>query len=134
LRVSGEADRDIRDDGSGRSDLVADDRDISRGAGALDSMCPPVECYLRLMLLKFRYRLGFESLCAEVTDSISWRRLCRIPLNGKVPRPTTLMKLTSQCEAMPRGIFNPYLMHEIVATAMIVVNIIVLAIMHAEVP
>ena len=28
----------------------------------------PVECYLRLMFLKFRYRLGFESLCAEVSD------------------------------------------------------------------
>ena len=34
----------------------------------------PVECYLRLMFLKFRYRLGFESLCAEVSDSITWRR------------------------------------------------------------
>ena len=34
----------------------------------------PVECYLRLMFLKFRYWLGFESLCAEVADSISWRR------------------------------------------------------------
>jgi transposase, IS5 family len=34
----------------------------------------PVECYLRLMFLKFRYRLGYESLCAEVADSISWRR------------------------------------------------------------
>jgi len=32
----------------------------------------PVECYLRLMFLKFRYRLGYESLCAEVSDSISW--------------------------------------------------------------
>ena len=38
----------------------------------------PIECYLRLMFLKFRYRLGFESLCAEVADSISWRRFCRI--------------------------------------------------------
>ncbi|MGO9783316.1 MAG: ISNCY family transposase, partial [Streptosporangiaceae bacterium] len=28
----------------------------------------PIECYLRLMFLKFRYRLGFESLCAEVSD------------------------------------------------------------------
>ena len=28
----------------------------------------PVECYLRLMFLKFRYRLGYESLCAEVSD------------------------------------------------------------------
>jgi IS5 family transposase len=34
----------------------------------------PVECYLRLMFLKFRYRLGYESLCAEVADSICWRR------------------------------------------------------------
>ena len=33
----------------------------------------PVEWYLRLMFLKFRYRLGYESLCAEVSDSISWR-------------------------------------------------------------
>src|SRR6266536_1025887 len=57
----------------------------------------PAEWYLRLMFLKFRYRLGFESLCAEVSDSISWRRFCRIPLDGKVPHPTTLMKLTTRC-------------------------------------
>src|SRR3984957_6533572 len=57
----------------------------------------PAECYLRLMFLKFRYRLGFESLCAEVSDSISWRRFCRIPLDARVPPPTTLMKLTSRC-------------------------------------
>ena len=57
----------------------------------------PVECYLRLMFLKFRYRLGYESLCAEVSDSISWRRFCRIPLDGTVPHPTTLMKLTARC-------------------------------------
>jgi IS5 family transposase len=57
----------------------------------------PVEWYLRLMFLKFRYRLGFESLCAEVSDSISWRRFCRIPLDARVPDPTTLMKLTTRC-------------------------------------
>jgi IS5 family transposase len=57
----------------------------------------PVEWYLRLMFLKFRYRLGYESLCAEVSDSISWRRFCRIPLDGTVPHPTTLMKLTARC-------------------------------------
>jgi len=59
----------------------------------------PVECFLRLMFLKYRYRLGFESLCAEVSDSISWRRFCRIPLDGTVPHPTTLMKLTTRCGA-----------------------------------
>ena len=57
----------------------------------------PVECYLRLMFGKFRYRLGYESLCAEVSDSISWRRFCRIGLDGRVPHPTTLMKLTTRC-------------------------------------
>jgi len=56
----------------------------------------PVECYLRLMFLKFRYRLGFESVCAEVSDSITWRRFCRIPLDGWVLHPTTLMKLTTR--------------------------------------
>ena len=47
----------------------------------------PAECYLRLMFLKFRYRLGYESLCAEVSDSISWRRFCRIPLDGQGAAP-----------------------------------------------
>jgi IS5 family transposase len=57
----------------------------------------PMETYLRLMFLKFRYRLGYESLCREVTDSITWRRFCRIGLDGSVPHPTTLMKLTTRC-------------------------------------
>jgi transposase, IS5 family len=65
----------------------------------------PVECYLRLMFLKFRYRLGYESLCAEISDSISWRRFCRIGLDGRVPHPTTLMKLTTRCgEAAVAGL------------------------------
>lgn len=57
----------------------------------------PMETYLRLMFLKFRYRLGFESLCREVSDSISWQRFCRIPFGTRVPHPTTLMKITSRC-------------------------------------
>ncbi len=59
----------------------------------------PMETYLRLMFLKFRYRLGYESLCREVADSITWRRFCRIPLDGSVAHPTTLMKLTTRCGA-----------------------------------
>ena len=57
----------------------------------------PVETYLRLMFLKFRYRLGYESLCREVADSICWQRFCRIPFGTRVPHPTTLMKITSRC-------------------------------------
>jgi transposase, IS5 family len=70
----------------------------------------PAECYLRLMFLKFRYRLGYESLCAEVSDSISWRRFCRIPLDGKVPHPTTLMKLTGRCGSAAAGGLNEALL------------------------
>jgi len=57
----------------------------------------PMETYLRLMFLKFRYRLGFESLCREVSDSIMWRQFCRIGIDQPVPHPTTLMKLTTRC-------------------------------------
>ena len=57
----------------------------------------PIETYLRLMFLKYRYRLGFETLCREVSDSITWQRFCRIPLGGRVPHPTTLMKITTRC-------------------------------------
>jgi len=57
----------------------------------------PIETYLRLMFLKSRYRLGYETLCAEVADSISWQRFCRIGVGGRVPHPTTLMKITTRC-------------------------------------
>ena len=57
----------------------------------------PIETYLRLMFLKYRYKLGFEPLCREVADSISWQRFCRIPLGGSTPHPTTLMKITTRC-------------------------------------
>lgn len=65
----------------------------------------PMETYLRMMFLKFRYRLGFETLCREVGDSISWQRFCRIPLGTRVAHPTTLMKLASRCgEAAVAGL------------------------------
>lgn len=57
----------------------------------------PMETYLRLMFLKFRYRLGYESLCREVSDSIAWRQFCRIGIDQPVPHPSTLMKLTTRC-------------------------------------
>ncbi len=47
--------------------------------------------------LKHRYRLGYESLCAEVSDSISWRRFCRLNIDDPLPHPSTLMKITTRC-------------------------------------
>ena len=43
----------------------------------------PIETYLRLMFLKCRYRLGFEPLCREVADSISWSLVCSDPAGGQ---------------------------------------------------
>ena len=54
-----------------------------------------METYLRMMYLKTKYQLGYESLVAEVTDSVSWRRFCRISLSGRVPDASTLIKLTN---------------------------------------
>jgi IS5 family transposase len=56
----------------------------------------PVDTLLRLLYLKHRYGLGYESLCREVADSIGWRRFCRIGLEGRVPHPTTLVKLVGR--------------------------------------
>jgi IS5 family transposase len=70
----------------------------------------PMETYLRMMFLKYRYRLGFEPLCREVADSIAWRRFCRIPLDAPVPHPTTLMKITSRCGEAVVGALNEALL------------------------
>ncbi len=82
----------------------------------------PIETYLRLMFLKFRYKLGFEPLCREVADSISWQRFCRIPLGTAVPHPTTLMKITTRCgEAAVNGL-NETLMAKAVEARVLKTN------------
>ena len=57
----------------------------------------PIETYLRLMFLKYRYGLGYERLCALVADSITWRRFCRIGLEASVPDESTIRKITRRC-------------------------------------
>jgi transposase, IS5 family len=56
----------------------------------------PIDTLLRLLSLQHRDQLGFESLCREVSDSIGWRRFCRIGLDRPVPHPTTLVKLVGR--------------------------------------
>jgi transposase, IS5 family len=53
-----------------------------------------METYVRLMVLKARYRWGYRSLMAEVSDSIHLRRFCRIRLSERVPDDSTIRKLT----------------------------------------
>src|SRR5215218_828902 len=57
----------------------------------------PIETYLRLMFLKYRYDLGYERLCALVADSITWWRFCRIGLEASVPDESTIRKITRRC-------------------------------------
>jgi len=75
----------------------------------------PMETYLRLMFLKFWYRLGYEVLCREVADSISWQRFCRIPLGVRVPHPTTLMKISTRCGDDGVAALNEALKEELTA-------------------
>lgn len=56
----------------------------------------PVATYLRMMYLKRRYELGYETLVKEVKDSLTWRRFCRLSLERKVPDSTTLIKLSQK--------------------------------------
>jgi transposase, IS5 family len=53
-----------------------------------------METYVRLMVLKQRYRWGYRTLVAEVSDSIHLRRFCRISLTERVPDESTVRKLT----------------------------------------
>jgi transposase, IS5 family len=82
----------------------------------------PMEVYLRLMFLKFRYRLGYETLCREVADSFTWRRFCRIPFDGAVPHPTTLMKLTTRCGSTAVDGLNRALLAKAVEAKVVRIN------------
>ena len=82
----------------------------------------PMETYLRLMFLKFRYRLGFESLCREVSDSITWRQFCRIGIDQPVPHPTTLMKLTTRCGSVAVDGLNEALLAKAVEAKLVRCN------------
>jgi hypothetical protein len=58
-----------------------------------------METYIRLMVLKQRYRWGYRTLVAEVSDSIHLRRFCRISLSERVPDESTVRKLTRRIGA-----------------------------------
>ena len=58
-----------------------------------------METYIRLMVLKQRYRWGYRTLVAEVSDSIHLRRFCRISLSERVPDESTVRKLTRRVGA-----------------------------------
>src|SRR5579883_2715443 len=58
-----------------------------------------METYIRMMVLKQRYRWGYRTLVAEVSDSIHLRRFCRISLTERVPDESTIRKMTRRIGA-----------------------------------
>jgi transposase, IS5 family len=73
----------------------------------------PVDTLLRLLYLKHRYGLGYESLCREVADSIGWRRFCRLGLDQPLPHPTTLVKLVRRAGPEVIGQLNTALVKKL---------------------
>jgi IS5 family transposase len=74
---------------------------VETGRAVLSDGRPTIamETYVRLMVLKARYRWGYRSLVAEVSDSIHLRRFCRISLGERVPDESTVRKLTRRIGA-----------------------------------
>jgi IS5 family transposase len=74
---------------------------VEEGRAVLTDGRPTIamETYIRLMVLKQRYRWGYRSLVAEVSDSIHLRRFCRISLSERVPDESTVRKLTRRIGA-----------------------------------
>jgi IS5 family transposase len=56
----------------------------------------PVSTYLRMMCLKRRFGLSYETLVKEVSDSFMWRRFCHLSVEDRVPDDKTLVKLTKK--------------------------------------
>jgi transposase, IS5 family len=76
---------------------------VERRRAVLTDRRPTIamETYVRLMVLKQRYRWGYRTLVAEVSDSIHLRRFCRIALSERVPDESTVRKLTRRLGAEP---------------------------------
>ncbi len=74
---------------------------VETGRAVLTDGRPTIamETYIRLMVLRARYRWGYRTLVAEVSDSIHLRRFCRISLSERVADESTVRKLTRRVGA-----------------------------------
>ena len=71
-------------------------RELAAGRAVVLDGRPTIamETYVRLMVLKQRYRWGYRTLVAEVSDSIHLRRFWGISLTERVPDESTVRRLT----------------------------------------
>ena len=56
----------------------------------------PIDVYLRMLYLKFRWGLSYEEVEREVRERIPWRFFCHLSLQDAVPDATTLVKLNQR--------------------------------------
>jgi len=82
-----------------------------------------METYLRLRSLRFRRGPGYESLCREVPRlAFPLAAVLPDPLDGAVPHPTTLMKLTTRCGTAAIDGLNQALLAEAVEAKVLRTN------------
>lgn len=76
----------------------------------------PVDVYLRMMFLKFRWGLSYEEVETEVRERIPWRIFCHLSLMDSVPDSTTLIKLNQRFGDELIGLLNKRLVKHLVNT------------------
>ena len=76
----------------------------------------PVDVYLRMMYLKFRWGLSYEEVETEVRERIPWRMFCHLSLMDNVPDSTTLIKLNQRFGEELITALNKKLVKHLVAT------------------
>ena len=76
----------------------------------------PVDVYLRMMYLKFRWGLSYEEVETEVRERIPWRLFCHLSLMDRVPDSTTLIKLNQRFGEELIGRLNKELVKHLIRT------------------
>lgn len=72
----------------------------------------PLQTFLRLMYLKHRYGMGYETLVERVKDSIQWRQFCQIGIYSRVPDASSLIKLNHKLSGTLPSLLNEILVQK----------------------
>jgi len=76
----------------------------------------PMDVYLRMLYLKFRWGLSYEEAEHEVRERIPWRFFCHLSLQDTVPDATTLIKLNQRFGEEHIAMLNKRLVKHLVKT------------------
>lgn len=76
----------------------------------------PIDVYLRMLYLKFRWGLSYEEVEHEVRERIPWRFFCHLSLQDTVPDSTTLIKLNQRFGEERIATLNKQLVKHLIKT------------------